>query len=111
MAGSVQRDTMVISLVFAGAVFVGAALADRILLGTGIGIGLALGSLNAFLIKAGLDRGVPMLATSLLRLALFTMLALLVARLVGVSVWPVVAGIGAAQVVMAGMGLRKGLRA
>jgi hypothetical protein len=110
-AGSVQRETLVISLVFAGALVIGADLAGRMLVGVGMGVGLVLGSLNGFVIKATLDRGLPMLATSLVRLAMFTLLALLAARLVGISVWPVVAGIAAAQLVMVGIGVRQGWRA
>jgi hypothetical protein len=102
---------MVISLVLAGALVLGADLAGRMLLGAGVGVGLVLGSLNGFVIKETLDRGMPMLATSLVRLALFTLLALLAARLVGISVWPVVAGIAAAQLVMVGIGVRHGWRA
>jgi hypothetical protein len=102
---------MVISLVLAGALVVGADLAGRMPFGAGVGIGLVLGALNGFFIKATLDRGLPILATSLVRLALFTLLALLVARLVGISVWPVVAGIAAAQVVTVGLGVRQGLGA
>ena len=110
-AGSVQQETLVTSLVLAGAVVVVAVLAGQVLLGAGVGIGLVVGSLNGFFIKAALDRGAPMLVTSFLRLALFTLLGLVAARLLGVSVWPVVAGIAAAQLVMVGIGVRQGRRA
>jgi hypothetical protein len=110
-AGSIQRDTLVTSLVLAGAMVVGADLAGQMLLGAGLGAGLVLGSFNGFIIQAALDRGAPMLVTSFLRLALFTLLALVGARLMGGSVWPVVIGIGAAQLVMVGIGVRQGRRA
>jgi hypothetical protein len=110
-AGSIQRETLVISLLLAGAVFVVADLAGDALVGAGIGIGLVIGSLNGFIIKAGLDRGAPMLVTSFLRLSVFTLLALLAARVLGGSIWPVVAGIAAAQLVMVGIGVRQGRRA
>ena len=110
-AGSIQRETLVTSLVLAGALVLGADLAGRIFLGIGLGAGLILGSLNGFIIQATLDRGAPMLASSILRLALFTLLALVAARLLGGSVWPVVIGIGAAQLVMVGIGVRQGRRA
>jgi hypothetical protein len=110
-AGSIQRETLVISLVFAGALVVGADVAGRMLLGVGVGAGLVLGSLNGFIIQKTLDRGAPMLATSFLRLVFFSLLALIAARLLGVSVWPVVIGIGAAQLVMVGIGVRQGRRA
>lgn len=110
-AGSIQQDTLTISLVLAGAVFVGAGLAGQTLLGAGVGVGLAIGSLNGFIIKAALDRRAPMLVTSFLRLSLFTLLGLLAARMLGGSIWPVVAGIAAAQLVMVGIGVRQGRRA
>jgi len=110
-AGSIQQETLILSLLLAGAVFMGAGLAGRTLLGAGVGVGLVVGSLNGFIIKAALDRGAPMLITSFLRLSLFTLLGLLAARLLGGSIWPVVAGIAAAQLVMVGIGVRQGRRA
>jgi hypothetical protein len=110
-AGSIQQETLIISLLLAGALFVGAGLAGQILLGAGVGVGLVIGSLNGFIIKAALDRGAPMLITSFLRLSLFTLLGLLAARMLGGSIWPVVAGIAAAQLVMVGIGVRQGRRA
>jgi hypothetical protein len=106
-----QRETLITSLVLAGAVFVGADLAGDMLVGAGVAIGLVIGSLNGFIIKAALDRGAPMLITSFLRLSLFTLLGLIAARMLGGSIWPVVAGIAAAQLVMVGIGVRQGRRA
>lgn len=110
-AGSIQQETLIVSLLLAGALFVGAGLAGQILLGADVGVGLVIGSLNGFIIKAALDRGAPMLITSFLRLSLFTLLGLLAARMLGGSIWPVVAGIAAAQLVMVGIGVRQGRRA
>ena len=110
-AGSIQQETLITSLILAGAVLAGAGLAGHTLVGAGIGLGLVLGALNSFIIKAALDRGVPMLASGLLRLAMLTLLALIAARLLGNSVWPVVAGVAAAQLVMVGIGVRQGSRA
>jgi hypothetical protein len=110
-AGSVQRETLVTSLILAGALVAGADLAGQMLLGVGLGAGLILGSINGFIIQETLDRGAPVLASSFLRLAFFTLLALVVARLLGGSVWPVAIGIGVAQLVMVGVGVRQGRRA
>ena len=110
-AGSIQQETLITSLVLAAAVFVGAYLAGQMLVGAGVGVGLAVGSLNGFIIKGALDRRAPMLVTSFLRLSLLTLLGLLAARLLGGSIWPVVAGIAAAQLVMVGIGVRQGMRA
>jgi hypothetical protein len=110
-AGSIQQETLVTSLILAGALFVGAGLAGQLLLGAGLGVGLVVGSLNGFIIKAALDRRAPMLVTSFLRLSVFTLLGLIAARIMGGSIWPVVAGIAAAQLVMVGIGVRQGMRA
>jgi hypothetical protein len=110
-AGSIQRETLITSLIFAVALVAGADLAGQMVLGVGFGAGLVLGSINGFIIQAALDRGAPVLVTSFLRLVFFSLLALVAARLLGVSVWPVVIGIGAAQLVMVGVGVRQGRRA
>ena len=102
---------MVVSLVLATFVAIGAGLAGHMVLGAGLGAGLVLGSLNGFIIQSLLDRGAPVLATSILRLAFFSVLALAIARLLGGSIWPVVIGIGAAQLVMVSVGVRQGRRA
>lgn len=109
-AGSIQRETLITSLIIAVAVFAGAYLVGQMQVGAGLAVGLAVGSLNGFIIKAALDRRAPVLITSVLRLALFTLLALTAARLLGGSIWPVVAGIAAAQLVMVGIGVRQGRR-
>lgn len=110
-AGGIQRETVAGSLVLAAAAFLVAGLTGHSVLGLGFGSGLALGSLNSFMIQAMLDRGTPVLATSFLRLAMFSLLALIAARLLGGLVWPVVMGMGAAQLVMVGIGVRRGWRA
>jgi hypothetical protein len=109
-AGSIQQETLITSLILAGAVFVAAYLAGQMLVGAGVGVGLVVGSFNGFIIKAALDRRAPMLITSVLRLAFFTLLGLSAARLLGGSIWPVVAGLAAAQLVMVGIGVRQGRR-
>lgn len=109
--GSIQGQTLGASMILAAAVALGAGLAGHLSLGAGVGIGLLLGSFNGFFIQALLERRAPMLATSVLRLAFFSLLALIAARFVGGAVWPVVIGIGIAQLVMVGVGVRRGLRA
>jgi hypothetical protein len=110
-AGSIQGQTLGASVALAAAVMIVAAMSGRASLGAGLGIGLILGSFNGFIIQALLERRAPMLATSVLRLGFFSVLALVAARFAGGSVWPVVIGIGLAQLVMVGIGVRRGLRA
>lgn len=108
--GSVQRDTVVASLFLAGAFGLGAGIAGHMVLGSGVGVGILIGSLNVFVIQSMLDRGAPMLAAGFIRLAMFTLMALIAARLMGGSVWTVALGIAAAQLVMVAAGVRQGWR-
>ena len=77
--GTIQAEALGASVLLAAAVMVGAALAGYGTLGAGVGAGLALGSFNGFIIKALLDRRAPMLPTSILRLGLYSLVALLAA--------------------------------
>lgn len=110
-AGSIQGETLGASLVLAAAVILVAAISGHLNFGAGLGIGLALGALNGFTFKAVIDRRAPILLTSVFRLALFTLAALIAARILGGSVWPVVIGIGVAQLVMVAVSVRRGRRA
>jgi hypothetical protein len=110
-AGSIQGETLGASVVLAAAVILTAAFAGHLRLGAGLGAGLVIGAFNGFTFKAVIDRRAPILVTSVVRLSFFTLLALIVARIVGESVWPVVIGIGIAQLVMVGVSVRQGSRA
>jgi hypothetical protein len=107
----VQRETVGVSLVLTAAVLVAAITTGNTNIGAAVGIGLVVGSLNGLVFEVLLDRRAPILPTSILRLAFLSMLALAAARLLGWPVWPLVGGIAAAQLVMAAVGLRQGLRA
>lgn len=107
----VQGWTVGASIALAAAVFTGLSIAGHTLEGAGVAVGLLIGSTNGLLFRSLLDRGAPMLASAILRLAMLTLLALIAARLVGASVWTVVSGIALAQLVMVGLGVRQGLRA
>ena len=108
---SVQGQTLGVALSLAIAVFLAAALLGNTGVGAALGAGLVLGSLNGFLIQSTLDRRAPILATSVVRLAMLTLLALAASRLTGLSIWPLAGGIALAQLVMVGVGVRQGLRA
>jgi hypothetical protein len=105
------RDTVVASAVLAIAVTAVAGLLGNLSIGFGLAAGLMLGSANGYAIAALIGQDAPFLAGSMVRLATLTALALLVALVFGVSAWPVALGVGAAQLVMAGVGVRQGLRA
>lgn len=108
--GSLQRETLAVSLVLAAAVVAAGGMMGFNGVGPAIGLGLAVGAVNGFIIQLLLERRAPILPTSLLRLAMFTVIAVAAAKLTGWSVWPLAAGIGMAQLVMVGVGVRQGLR-
>jgi hypothetical protein len=109
--GSIQGQTLSLCLLLAGMVFLGAELAGQTAVGMGLAVGVLIGSFNGFTLQAVVDRRAPILATSIVRLALFSLLSIAVARLIGGSIWSVVLGVGLAQLVMVAVGARQGLRA
>jgi len=109
-ARSVQVETLGASLMLAAAAVLAAAALGYAVVGAGVAVGLVAGSLNGFAMRTLLERRAPILPTSFLRLAFFSLLALVVARLAGLSAWAVVGGIVAAQLVTVGFAVRQGLR-
>lgn len=105
-----QIETLAISLALALAAVAASLVTGRLSIGAPLGLGLVLGSANGFTVKSMIDKRAPILPTSFLRLAVFTLSALLIARLTGWEVWPVVAGIAVTQIVMFAVGTRRGLR-
>jgi len=97
--------------VLAAVVALGAALLGHASVGMGLAAGLLLGSLNGYLIQSLLGRGTPFVAGSLLRLVMFSSVAVVAALLLRGVGWSVPLGIGVAQLVMVGAGVRQGLRA
>jgi len=72
--------------------------------------GLLLGSLNGYLIQGLMGRGAPFVASSLLRIVFFSSVVLLAAFVLRGEAWTVALGIGVAQLVMVGVGIRRGLQ-
>jgi hypothetical protein len=71
-------------------------------LGLGLAVGLAAGAGNGYAADRLLLVGVPFLATSMMRIIVLTLVALVAALTFGFSrAWPVVAGIAAAQLILA----------
>jgi hypothetical protein len=104
------RETVVASVALAIISAVGAALLDQALIGIGIAVGLILGSANGFVIARLYDPQGSFVGSSLARLSIFSASAIGLALLVGGSVWTVLIGIAAAQLVMVAAGVREGLR-
>ena len=105
------RDTVIASAILAALVTAVSAATGHLNVGLGLAIGLLLGSANGYAIAGLLGQAAPFVAGSMLRLVTFTGLGLLVALVFGFSAWPVMLGVGAAQIVMVAAGVRQGLRA
>jgi len=106
---TVQGRTLSLCLALAALVLGVAAVFGQAGIGAALAVGVVIGSFNGFTLQAVLDRRAPILPTSIVRLAFFSLLALLVARLGGMPVWAVVLGVGLAQLVMVGVGALRGM--
>jgi hypothetical protein len=109
-SGGLLKTTVRACAVLAAATAAASALTGHLSLGLGIAAGLVLGSLNGYLIQALLGRGAPMVAGSLLRLVMFSSIVLVAALMLDAEAWTLPLGIGIAQLVMVGAGVRQGLR-
>jgi hypothetical protein len=105
------RETVIASAILALVATTISALFGQVSIGVGLAAGLLLGSANGYAIDALLGHAAPFLAASILRLATFSALGLLLAVVVGISAWSVMVGVAGAQLVMVGAGVRQGLRA
>ncbi len=105
------RATVVASAVLAAGIALVAQLTGHLAAGIGLGAGVLIGSGNGYLVGALLDRGTPIVAGSIVRLAFLSALALGAALVLGSSAWSVILGVGLAQFVMVAAAVRQGLRA
>lgn len=105
------RETVAASTILAVAVLIAAALAGQLSTGLGIALGLVIGSANGYVIAHLFDAHSSFVVSSLVRLSLFSAIAVGAALVVGGSAWSVFIGIAAAQLVMVAAGVRQGLRA
>jgi len=111
MSGGLLKVTVTVCAVLAAIVAAGAAVAGHTAVGIGLAAGLLLGSLNGYVIQSMLGRGTPFAAGSLVRLAVFSTVAIGAAVLLRGIGWSVPLGLGVAQLVMVGAGVRQALRA
>jgi hypothetical protein len=109
--GGMFRDTVVASAALATMVVIVAGVAGNLSLGIGLGAGLIIGSCNGHLVAGTLEMGAPFVASSVVRIAAVSAVAILAALLLGIAPWAVLIGVGAAQLVMVAAGIRQGLRA
>lgn len=109
-SGGLLRTTVIGCAIAAVAAVVAGCATGRASAGIGVGAGLLLGSINGYLVQGLLSRGAPMVGGSMLRIVLFSSLVLVAALVLRGEAWSVPLGIGLAQLVMVGAGLRQGLR-
>lgn len=109
-SGGVLKTTAIgCALAAAGALAAGVATGHPAV-GAGLAAGLLLGSANGYLLQALLGRGTPFVASTLLRIALFSSLVIAAAFVLRAAAFAVPLGIGLAQLVLVGVGMRQGLR-
>jgi hypothetical protein len=105
------RDTVAVSTALAVLIVIASLIAGHLTIGIGLAAGLVIGSMNGHLLAALMARDMPFVAGSLTRMAIVSAVAVLAAFLLGSQAWAVLLGVGAAQLVMVGAGIRQGLRA
>jgi hypothetical protein len=105
------RDTVAASMAVAVLAIVLSGIAGHLAVGIGLGAGLVIGSLNGHLVAALMARDTPFVMGSVVRMAILSAVAVLTAVLLGSPAWAVLLGVGGAQLVMVGAGVRQGIRA
>jgi hypothetical protein len=106
----IVRETVAASVAIAGIALVAGLVLGQAPFGVGLAAGLVIGSLNGELVRRVIDRRAPFVVASLMRLALLSGLAILVAYLFSASTVALLLGVAAAQAVMVGAAVRQGLR-
>lgn len=108
--GGILRETVAASAAAAAVAVVVAALLGHLTTGIGLAAGLVIGAFNAHAVAGVLDRRIPFVAGTMIRLIFFSASAIFAATLMRAEAWTVLLGVGAAQVVMVGASVRRGLR-
>jgi len=107
----IVRKTVTASAVLAAISLIAGLLFSRTPIGIGLAAGLVIGSFNGALVRAVIERRVPFVVATVLRLAAISAVALIAAYLVGASTIALLLGVAAAQLVMVATAVRQGLRA
>jgi hypothetical protein len=110
-AGGMLRETVVASALLATAITVLAGLTGHLTFGLSVAAGLIVGSGNGYLVLLLINHGTPFVAGTLVRLTSITVLMLMASFVFGLSMWPAVFGLAAAQLVMVATSVRQGMRA
>jgi hypothetical protein len=109
---AVLRTTLRVCLLVGSASVLALGLGGHLDAGLALAIGIGIGSTNGYLAKHTLGLNMSFWITSLGRLTMLSAAGLAVALLLDPSfAWLVLVGIAAAQMMMAGVALKQGLRA
>ena len=108
--GGILRDTVVASAAAAVVAVVAATILGHLVIGLGLAAGLLIGAFNARAVAGVLERRVPFVAGTLIRLVFFSLTAIGAAMLLRADAWSVLLGVAAAQGVMVAASIRQGLR-
>jgi hypothetical protein len=109
--GGILRETVAASAAAAAVAILSGAVLGHFSTGAGLAAGLLIGSLNGHALAALMARGAPFLASTMLRLAAFSAVAIAVAIMLRSDAWTVLVGVAAAQGLLVATSIRRGLRA
>ena len=110
-SGGILKDTVVASAAAAAVAIVAGIVLGQLSTGAGLAAGLLIGSLNGHALAALMSRGAPFVASTIVRLAAVSAVAIAVAMLLRSDIWAVLLGVGAAQGILVAASIRRGLRA
>ena len=110
-SGGILKDTVVASAAAAAVAIVAGIVLGQLSTGAGLAAGLLIGSLNGHALAALMSRGAPFVASTIVRLAAISAVAIAVAILLRSDIWAVMLGVGAAQGILVAASIRRGLRA
>ena len=109
--GGILRETVVACAAAAAIATVAGAIMGQLSIGVGLGAGLLVGAVNGYAVAGVLDRGIPFVAGTIIRILFFSAAAIVIAFLLQSEAWAVLIGVAAAQAVMVVASIRQGLRA
>ena len=105
----ILRDTVVASAALSALAVLAASVFGHVWVGVGVAAGLLIGAFNAYAVAGVLERRVPFVAGTVVRLIFFSGTAILTAMLLRADAWSVLLGVAAAQLVMVATSIRRGL--
>jgi hypothetical protein len=107
--GGILKETVAASAAAAVVAIIAGAVLGHFSSGAGLAAGLLIGSLNGHALAALMARGAPFVASTIVRLAAFSAVAIAVAILLRSDAWAVLLGVAAAQLLMVATAVRRGL--